>query len=1654
MKELYERLGVSPNASQEEIREAYKKRSRMLHPDRGGKTEDMQRLIEAYHLLTNSEALKKWEAEHPEANDSSGYDFLDLHGERPSEQYRRTLKVMFEVFEQTPLKKMNSIDRIKDFQELNKPLMSGLLSHPQYQNLYRIKEDNLVYENLYDYIAHQTKWSNSSQPLASSYLVGMITLEKGFDIFLRFLSGEFYGKNLEAVIRYVQQQAIFLKGQTYDSNFYEAIVKIMSVRDLAKDYQQVAKALDEINSFIYQRHLMEKTEVIALIQNKYFRFFVATVLKHDWQGSSFKSPAAVLLSMKSELDYLRRLIPMSRVHLNLEEKVQKLISAQADIKESCDLGYLLIDLMVTSITAFSRINTGIMAALCFHYAATLETNEAKTMALEFLSLCLYQGAIAKAFNTNVLVAFYTSNQVIKCLNLLQYDQSTLSLDTIRTFLIQPGDRDLLNYAGSVHASISGTIKRAMYLVDIVPFYLLPKSTLDCELIEIFQLAMLRTSLNSLLAIKEEPKDFDYAKIIYHAYELALLNWCSEERHNQSNKKVIDLKIRSIEALLKAEKVPLSKMAELLDKPFISMRRDSEGWFDPDHTLNFPEEAGLTVYSDFHGLEFDENTLEFRFITEEWNKNKPNNKKLVNSFDIGQMLYFGITGALLSLDHHDPNKLYDPIQTVYFQPAQIVGTEYLKTLLMTDYLLKIFTTGAEISSQPPYLIRSSDELLAPLPEYLQKILKICKEDPSSAGHCHRFWITAGKMDRHKVTENGCKKIVYADPEMSVQKHLLTIGPDGKLQDAVFDSEDESKEAIFAREMTKHYKEIGEYFPEFLRLIKLVKIAAAISELSKIRLKNLFKLEHNKKILADEKFWQDYSAKSLPESTTNLRQSYETLSADFRQLLQGLRPISDTGWWEKKYQTIYSETCDLLSKIISEFPKFSFSLNDNEVVTAYNNYDQKYNEQSKQLFDDNYQTNKNSIIQKYGIQAWNANEQKIASDLRTRIAQDLGAKLTQQSILDNMNQGRAGVKKEIRTVYYSAFIGLKNSIGEASYSSLIDQFIGGNYAGLAAAIARDKINHLKITYNQTKTDHYSSFKFLEANVGGTQLSAHIEQLLLGNIAPLATALAQHKTAMVKTECQNQLKKQEKLEEKFLQMQFEVGKNEIKEQKYFVPAVYYAADMRRVYGGVSAFPFINKVKQLSRDLQSPFKYYKESAIKNAEEFVRKAGLTLGTCFLASSAYAQSYSELRSLEQDIRKAQSEIFWLELNERNERNRPHFNLHENQFKYTLDFLDPKHSSFFQTNPFAVYRFKAELEKGKQTLTTLSQQPELKPYFSAQRIFSNLYNAVENYSKGIPNSHLDGFGRGITHAFLDIANLIIHPLDNLLYPVSDLVYDATIIAAHHNILYSENPDIKFLRSQLIADPTRYNEAVKRMELRGEGISATLDYYRNAKAEEYTKEITRILAPGYFLKAAKTLGTLPANLKNFNQLHVPLFDVTHKMKLVDISVKTLSKEEVKQYGRKYGSVKDVDPLMYVITEEGEVIITEPIYDHWHLNNGKPVAAAGDIYVNADGLIYQIDNRSGSYVPSHPGLSSLVVKKFQNAGFTEVIDSTFCDWNKKMQEFERIAVQKGYPPELMDIKPKMYRPYLYPSFYGVSFGAGSVARDPKEKVNSGNPSEFKPF
>lgn len=61
MSDYYDVLGISKNASLEEIKNAYKRLAKTHHPDRGGKKEEFQKIQQAYETLSNHDKRHQYD---------------------------------------------------------------------------------------------------------------------------------------------------------------------------------------------------------------------------------------------------------------------------------------------------------------------------------------------------------------------------------------------------------------------------------------------------------------------------------------------------------------------------------------------------------------------------------------------------------------------------------------------------------------------------------------------------------------------------------------------------------------------------------------------------------------------------------------------------------------------------------------------------------------------------------------------------------------------------------------------------------------------------------------------------------------------------------------------------------------------------------------------------------------------------------------------------------------------------------------------------------------------------------------------------------------------------------------------------------------------------------------------------------------------------------------------------------------------------------------------------------------------------------------------------------------------------------------------------------------------------------------------------------
>lgn len=94
MTDYYEVLDVRPDATQEEIKEAYRKRAFETHPDRRDDAEAHEEFVEvraAYDTLSDPHARARYDRKRAQSGDeaSPGVRFAQQPGQRVRQQYRQ-----------------------------------------------------------------------------------------------------------------------------------------------------------------------------------------------------------------------------------------------------------------------------------------------------------------------------------------------------------------------------------------------------------------------------------------------------------------------------------------------------------------------------------------------------------------------------------------------------------------------------------------------------------------------------------------------------------------------------------------------------------------------------------------------------------------------------------------------------------------------------------------------------------------------------------------------------------------------------------------------------------------------------------------------------------------------------------------------------------------------------------------------------------------------------------------------------------------------------------------------------------------------------------------------------------------------------------------------------------------------------------------------------------------------------------------------------------------------------------------------------------------------------------------------------------------------------------------------------------------------------
>ena len=355
-------------------------------------------------------------------------------------------------------------------------------------------------------------------------------------------------------------------------------------------------------------------------------------------------------------------------------------------------------------------------------------------------------------------------------------------------------------------------------------------------------------LSKLEHIPEEFCHLEQFEVAYKLYE-------NDFNDLQKLENPEEMKHRTMQELLRNKGLTWENVSSVMKSSLC--KRTPEGWIcsqQPVGTnLEFAEIKGLRVHlnNGVYSLLGPQITVELLVIRSNGNNG------LISQSDMDTFLTIDAKELMplyFSLDPPSRDEKFHPFQELRFHPKALENTEVLETLLDADYLMKFFSVGSEVSANPPFDQRPcSDGLLSKLPPYLREALKSVHQYGNAKSSLSRFWIEAKEM-KYDIEQSGnVITVKCGSPEMIIRKHRMYHDPSGQMRDTDDDDDLDSAESQFAAAMTKHYDEIGQYFPAYARLKELCKLQLLtrfvknnVAEISSTAKMEITDIEKNAKI----------------------------------------------------------------------------------------------------------------------------------------------------------------------------------------------------------------------------------------------------------------------------------------------------------------------------------------------------------------------------------------------------------------------------------------------------------------------------------------------------------------------------------------------------------------------------------------------------------------------------------------------------------------------------------------------------------------------------------------------------------------------------------------------------------------------------------------
>jgi hypothetical protein len=661
----------------------------------------------------------------------------------------------------------------------------------------------------------------------------------------QFLQSKEASKRFEAEEQ--RKLALFLGRPFFDRNWKMFVDNLVHCFQNG-EYKNVASFINQIEVRTIETRSMPEKAYLYLAFSVYLAMNddVHEAVKVIWQAvlmfpdeeTMFEPVAAILSGVELRTTFVRQMIdslknyrasppllfgsldiPTEHSYQKMLKRTRELVSiakCETSLKKLANLpeeskAFLYIDFSMAAPDMASTLSCFLLSAICF------------------LKKIEYQ-------DSSLAERYALKQAILVCVAQVQSLTQSLS-PSLQIYFLQLSSKLILQVTEAlppVHAAqctiesglLCGILRKLVELSRLIPIATPTQLASDLPYVGIVASLVLRKLLNEAACI--EASILPPERVQYYMFEGLVSGWLqapddsssddSDEKNDVEKHKeaVAQARVDCMDEMLMRNNLAWVDVEQV--SAWHAVPRTVEGFLLPTkHNLN-----DMDIHS-IDGFKFDNQTGQLEFNITKASSKKPG---LISWSDLREVMSKGIPCAVFSLENPDSAYSMHPFQQACYVPHSLQDTDFLATLQHTDYLLKFFSTGTEVSSYAPFEMRNSSHLQERLPSHLKTATTSIPERKGgmSRGTAHRFWIEAEEIPTQEQRTEQFLSITYGKPTMVIKKHLLQLDDAGNLVDADVDSTDESPEAAFARDFTTYYEEIGEYFPEFLRLRELLKLAA--------------------------------------------------------------------------------------------------------------------------------------------------------------------------------------------------------------------------------------------------------------------------------------------------------------------------------------------------------------------------------------------------------------------------------------------------------------------------------------------------------------------------------------------------------------------------------------------------------------------------------------------------------------------------------------------------------------------------------------------------------------------------------------------------------------------------------------------------------------